>query len=496
MITEEERLRIIHAAKNQLPYEVTSYTLPMETEIYLEEILTLFLEELGQLELKDHLVYCLRELTVNAKKANTKRAYFKELGLDINDAVQYEKGMKTFKEDTLSKIDHYLQLQEKMGLYIKVTFQVKDRVLYLKVRNNVPINHRELTRVYDRIARSRVFNSMEDAFREVLDDSEGAGLGIVIMILMLRKMGLGETAYDLDSVGNETVATLAIPISKVKLEKINLVAEEVVKVIDSLPPFPENIRRVQKMLEDENVDLNKVAKNMSMDPGLAADLLKFVNSAHTGMRRKISSLEEAVRIIGIRGLQTMLYPYGAQKVLSKLLKDQEEITKEAYKVSFYASELARQLKLSRDIQSNAQIGGLMHNLGRAVITLVHPEVHKKIARFCKERNISTDVFEDLTSGATQSEIGARIAEKWNFPEFLVEVIRYQSHPHHSQKQYQALVALIYLAVNILYVEKGYQSYMQISKPILRAFKIESEEAVAGIHASIKKSWEEASKLSL
>ena len=35
MIDAEERARIIHAAKNQLPYEVTSYSLPMETEIYL-----------------------------------------------------------------------------------------------------------------------------------------------------------------------------------------------------------------------------------------------------------------------------------------------------------------------------------------------------------------------------------------------------------------------------------------------------------------------------
>ncbi len=490
---QEEKIKIVHAAKSQLVYEVQTFTLPMEMELHLEEILTLYLEELGQLELKDHLIYCLRELTVNAKKANTKRAYFREKNLDINEAIQYEKGMVNFKEDTLSKIDYFLALQEKMGYYIKVSFQVKDKVLLLKVKNNVPINHKELTRVYDRIARSRVFTSMEDAFKEVLDDSEGAGLGIVIMILMLRKLGLGETAYDLDAQGTETVATLSVPISKIKLEKINLVADEIVQVIDSLPPFPENIRRVQKMLEEEDVDLNQVARKMSTDPGLAADLLKFVNSAHTGVRRRISNLEEAVRIIGIRGLRTMLFPYGAQKALSKLLKDQEEISKEAYKVSFYAAETARNLKLNRDVQSSAQISGLLYNLGKAVLTLVHPEVHRKIARFCKERNISADVFEDLTSGANQAEIGARIAEKWHFPEFLIEVIRYQAYPHHSRKEFQALVCLIYLAVNMVNVEKGYQTFAQFSHPILRAFKLDAEGAIESIHSSVKTAWEEFNK---
>ena len=65
-------------------------------------------------------------ILTNAKKANTKRVYFKEKCLDINDDVQYEEGMSTFKVDTLSNINHYLELQKQAGLYIKFLLQIRN----------------------------------------------------------------------------------------------------------------------------------------------------------------------------------------------------------------------------------------------------------------------------------------------------------------------------------------------------------------------------------
>ena len=82
------------------------------------------------------------------------------------------------------------------------------------MRNNVEITRKEQIRVFDRIARSRAFSSMEEAFSTVLDNSEGAGLGIVILILMLKKIGLDEDAFDIEVENGETVATLAIPLHR------------------------------------------------------------------------------------------------------------------------------------------------------------------------------------------------------------------------------------------------------------------------------------------
>jgi hypothetical protein len=190
--------QIKRAAISSIPLSFETFTLPHETEEYLEEVLTNFLEELGFAEIKDQLAYCLRELAVNAKKANTKRAYFQEKQLNLDDPADYSKGMARFKEDTLENIQHYLQMQKDMGLYVKVVFQARGKTFAIGVRNNVEITKVEHIRIYDRIARSRAFNSMEEAFATVLDNSEGAGLGIVILMLMLKKIGLDEDAFTID----------------------------------------------------------------------------------------------------------------------------------------------------------------------------------------------------------------------------------------------------------------------------------------------------------
>jgi len=77
---------------------ITTYKLPHETEIDLENVLGMFLKEMDQEILKDRLAYCLRELAVNAKKANTKRVYFEDKGLDLANREHYEEGIEVSRK--------------------------------------------------------------------------------------------------------------------------------------------------------------------------------------------------------------------------------------------------------------------------------------------------------------------------------------------------------------------------------------------------------------
>ena len=51
--------QIKRAARNSVPLSIKTYTLPHETEEYLERILSIFLEEFGQQQIKDRIAYCL-----------------------------------------------------------------------------------------------------------------------------------------------------------------------------------------------------------------------------------------------------------------------------------------------------------------------------------------------------------------------------------------------------------------------------------------------------
>jgi hypothetical protein len=203
--------KVNRAIKMEVPLIMTTYTIPRKVEKYIEQVITLFLDYVNQSRLKDNMIYCIQELVVNAKKANTKRVYFIDRGLDLNDKNDYTFGMTTFKDDTLANINYYLDLQRQEGLYVKLILHLKNESITIEVRNNATITEAELERVQKRIEKAKDYESMEDALVDLLDDSEGAGLGLVMLVIMLKKLGLGANAFNILKTGTETVAKIVIP---------------------------------------------------------------------------------------------------------------------------------------------------------------------------------------------------------------------------------------------------------------------------------------------
>jgi hypothetical protein len=206
-----DKKEIEKALQSGGPVMITTCTLPHTTEIYIERVLEMFLRAAGQERLKNCVTYCIRELAANAKKANTKRVYFMERGLDIGDPDDYKLGMLDFKEDTLGNISHYLRIQEENGLYVKLIIRIKQNAIYIEIRNNAVATKTELTRIHDKLAHARQYYSLEDALSQVSDNSEGAGLGLVIVALMFKKIGLHEDCFDILATEQETVARIVIP---------------------------------------------------------------------------------------------------------------------------------------------------------------------------------------------------------------------------------------------------------------------------------------------
>jgi len=472
-----DEVKVKKAVQSGIPLTITTFTLPHEIEIYIEQVLSLFLKSINQDRLKDYIVYCVQELTVNAKKANTKRVYFVERGLDLSNPGDYKEGMSSFKENTLSNIAHYLQLQKEKGLYIKLILQIKNNIIYIEVRNNVAVTKTELIRIHDKLARSRQYNSLEDAMAQVLDDSEGAGLGLVILVLMLKKMGLDEDCFDILGTEKETIARLIIPLEQTSVENLTALSTTIVNNISSLPQFPENILLVQKLISDPKSEMADIARQISMDPALTADLLKIVNSAQYMLSKKVDSISEAVKMVGIRGIKNLLYSYGTQKLLGDDTSEKKVLWEHSYKTAFYAFNLVKNFRKDRNLLDDAYVGGILHDMGKIIFSNVHPELLHKIQGFCTERGLPASTFEDLSAGMNHAEIGALIAEKWNFPEGLVCSIRHHHDPGSAPHEYKDLVDTVYLANMFCEFEAGNITFDQLDTAVLENFGIASRKQV-------------------
>jgi HD-like signal output (HDOD) protein len=473
LVVDEARVK--KAIQSGIPLTITTFTLPHEMESYIEEVIAIFLRQAEQEKLKDYIVYCVQELTGNAKKANTKRIYFTERGLDLANPEDYKMGMATFKEDTLKDIGHYLQLQKEWGLYIKLILQYKQNIISIEVRNNVTATRTELIRIHDKLARSRQYNNLEEAMSKVLDDSEGAGLGLVILALMLKKMGLDDDNFDILGNEKETIARITIPLDKTRVENLAVLSRDIVENVDSLPQFPENIMHVQRLIGDPNSGMLDIARQISRDPALTGDLLKIVNSAQYMLSKKVDSIPEALKLVGIRGIKNLLFSYGTQKILGEEGQEKKALWSHSYKTAFYAFNLVKNFKEERNLLDDVYVGGILHDMGKIVFSNVHPKLLARIKSFCVEKNLPASTFEDLAAGMNHAEIGALVAKKWNFPEGLVMAIRFHHDPLSAPAEYKDLVYTVYLANLLCEYEAGNASFDQFEPTVLEEFGITSKK---------------------
>jgi putative nucleotidyltransferase with HDIG domain len=470
-----DETKIKKAVLSGIPLTITTFTLPHEIEAYIEEVIFIFLRLARQEKLKDYIFYCIKELAGNAKKANTKRVYFAEYGLDISDTYDYWKGMKLFKKTTLENIAHYLQLQKEKGLYIKLILQVQENTIHIEIRNNATITRTELNRIHDRLASSQQYKDLDEAFSQVLDDSEGAGLGLVILALMLKKMGLDRDCFEIQSNDKETIARLIIPLNRIYVKDVSALSGAIVNSVNSLPPFPESILEIQRLIASEDTDMGVIARRLSTDPALTADLLRTANSTQYISAKRIDNIFEAVNMIGIRGIKNLLFSFGTQKILGSDSAERKLLWSHCYKTAFYAYNLVRNFKNDTNLIDDVYASGILHDMGKIVFSNVHPKLLDKIHYFCAQRNIPNSTFEDLSVGMNHAEIGAFIATKWNFPDNLIAAIRYHHTPALAPESCRTLVESIYLADIFCKYETGNIAFDRIEEGPLTSFGISSKK---------------------
>lgn len=94
-----------------------------------------------------------------------------------------------------------------------VSFIYNKDMIRIRVMNNVKLSPTEVERINQRIEKARLYNDLAEAFLEAGDETEGAGLGLVMSLMMLKNDGLSASSYKIESQGNNTSVIIDIPLN-------------------------------------------------------------------------------------------------------------------------------------------------------------------------------------------------------------------------------------------------------------------------------------------
>jgi putative nucleotidyltransferase with HDIG domain len=447
-----------------------------EKESFIEESLEKYLVAIGKINFFQSLSYILKEMVGNANKANLKRIHFLLNNLDINFEPHYKEGMKTFKEKFSAQPADYYQEAEKKGCFVKVILGTIDNKFVISVVNNNPLLNSEKERIVGKMRKASKFKSMEDAINDGLDPEEGAGFGLIITALMLRKLGLDENVFKIGANEKYTEAKVSIPLSLLDKEEGDIIADAIIQEIKEIPQFPEHVIELEKKLANPDSKFSDLSSVINRDPSLIADLLKVANSSMYMLHNRVKSIEEAVRQIGFSGVRSLVLTYSAQKILmaSYKLEKIKDIMEHSTEVAYYSYEIAKKYNF-KDIKDEVYIAGILHDFGKIIINSLKPNISQKINKICNDKGISSTILENLTDGYNHSIIGAKLCEKWNFSENIIQVIRYHHIPLESDLKHQEMVFTVYLANIVFYYRKKEFEYDKINYQVLKFFNLTKHE---------------------
>ncbi|MCF7914011.1 MAG: hypothetical protein K9L66_02460 [Spirochaetaceae bacterium] len=215
-----DRSTIDYAIQRNKVLTVTSYSYLGNEREYIDTVLERYLSEVGLNVLMNNISYCIHEVAGNAHKANLKRLYFDLKQLDIDNPVDYNSGMITFKQEALQHPEKYARHHKQNGYYIKFHFQIEEPYFKVVIRNNVCLTEQEQERINKKVEIARHAHNLADVYAVSEDYTEGAGLGIVMLHVILRNLGFDNTPFRIYTKGEETIAFLSLNIgSATKLEQ-------------------------------------------------------------------------------------------------------------------------------------------------------------------------------------------------------------------------------------------------------------------------------------
>ncbi len=475
-----DRKKVLDAIKLRMPIEVTSYTLSRNMEMYFRSVVELFLEACHQEHLQEYINYCLGELLANSKKANIKRVYFKEKNLDINDPDDYEKGMEHFREETCEKLEHYLELQRKAGLYVKLSLQLTNHNVVIEIKNNSVLTVFEKERIQKKLDSVQQYKNMDEVVANVIDQSEGAGLGIIIINLMLQKIGLKRDCFKIFSTDEETITQIILPCDEKIFAGVEIVSYEFVTMQSKIPVFESRFDVACSIVNQKDssfIDRQKLLDFIRDDTTLTLLTLKYALEKNS----KCFSIPKALELLSDTELKFIFSDSNPSVNKIQPTDRLVHLLKDAKRTAVYAYNLYKNFpNVSKNHDEEYYYTlGLLDKMGLIFLLTASDEQKQYVKDLCSQyENIGDEIMEFFEIGNAGNFISLVYAKhfkmpsstydifaKWNFLETYVD--KYDN-PNRSDYE------LLYLAEMLGFYQDDVAEYYQINKQILKDFNISSE----------------------
>ncbi len=207
-----------------------------------------------------------------------------------------------------------------------------------------------------------------------------------------------------------------------------------VERISSLPPLPQTVVEIEKAYADADVNVKMVADIVEKDPMVVADLLKLLNSAFYGLRKEITSVEQAISLLGMKSVKDLIVNLSVRNMLRTNLSPYGVSSEAFAKISQFQSILAQEWmkKIDPSKAERIRLLALLQEIGKIVIA---DELLREgeDATFKAELEAGWDIRETERNyiDTTTAEVSAAMLAHWEFDPMICDIIRWSDLPNQA-----------------------------------------------------------------
>ena len=207
--------------------------------------------------------------------------------------------------------------------------------------------------------------------------------------------------------------------------------ESILSGIENLPPTPQIIPKLRRVLKDEDSGVEEIASLVKLDAALTAQIIRLGNSAYLGAANPSKSIQEAVGRLGFRVIYLMVNLIITKQVLGRSLPiydmKEGEIWEKSIMSAALMESLATELKEDTD---TAYTAGLVHDLGKVAVNQYVTEKEINLGGLNGSGPITPQRERELL-GFDSAEAGSTLLKMWSFPTEIYMAVRFQIEPHES-----------------------------------------------------------------
>lgn len=214
--------------------------------------------------------------------------------------------------------------------------------------------------------------------------------------------------------------------------------------IDRVPTLPVVLNKILDVLEDPKSNVERLSRLISMDQALSVQILKIVNSAYYGFPRQISTVNQAIVILGFNAVKSLAFSATIVQVFGTKGQDGFDLHDfwvHSISTGVFADMVAR--RVNYPLPEECLCAAVLHGVGKLILDQYLHSLFIQAVEKAKKDRIPLQDAEREIFGLDHCQVGAMLADKWKLPLQLVDSIRFYPCPEKS-KINPTLVALVHV----------------------------------------------------